>query len=104
MYGEHTWGGSRNLEGRNAYADKNFEQTVQTNTTCQWLQKTWDDHAAYIEKAAAITGNLMEREMTLLAANVNVAGDRVVVFNPLPRERDSIVEIPGHPGRRFLVR
>jgi alpha-mannosidase len=104
MYGEHTWGGAQNLQGRNAYADKNFENTVQTDGICQWLQRTWNDHAAYIEKTAAITSKLSQQEMEQLAAGVNVAGDRIVVFNPLPSARDAIVEIPGHPGEHFLAR
>ena len=104
MYGEHTWGGAHNLQGRNAYADKNFEKTVRADPLCKWLQKTWNDHAAYIERSAAITRQLTEQEMAQLAAAVNVEGDRLVVFNPLPRRRDAIVEIPGHPGHDFLAK
>jgi alpha-mannosidase len=104
MYGEHTWGGNRNLQGRNAYADTNFADTVKTDGTCKYLQKTWNDHAAYIEKSAEITDKLIAKELEQLAAAVKVDGDRLVVFNPLPQKRDAIVEIPGKPGKRFLAK
>lgn len=104
MYGEHTWGGAANLQGRNAYADKNFENTITTDSTCKYLQQTWDDHADYIRTAAAISDKLEQQELNQLAAGVNVEGDRLVVFNPLPRLRDAIVEVPGKPGHRLLIR
>ena len=103
MYGEHTWGGAKNLQGRNAYADTNFAQTVASDPTCQYLQRTWNDHAAYIEKSAAIASQFTKTEMEQLATNINVAGRRLVVFNPLPRQRDAIVEIPDGGGQRIMV-
>jgi alpha-mannosidase len=104
MYGEHTWGGAKNLQGRNAYAMTNFAQFVKTDPTCQWLQRTWDDHAGYIRTAAAITDQLKTQAMFQLATNVNMAGKRLVVFNPLPRARDALVEIPGEAGKKILVK
>lgn len=101
MYGEHTWGGARNLQGRNAYADKDFEKTIETDGTCKYLQQTWDDHADYIRKAAGISSKLQERELAQLAAAVNIEGDRMVVFNPLPCIRDATVDVPG--GGQVLV-
>lgn len=103
MYGEHTWGGSRNLEGKNAYADTNFEKTIQTDTSCKWLQKTWNDHAAYIEKSDSITTMLLNQEMKQLSENVNIDGEKIVVFNPLPWPRDAIVGLPGPYGKKFLA-
>ena len=104
MYGEHTWGGSRNLEGINAYSDKDFEKTIQTNENCKWLQKTWDDHADYIKNSDSITTKLLKKELKQLSENVNVDGERIVVFNPLPYFRDAIVEIPGYEGQKFLAK
>jgi alpha-mannosidase len=104
MYGEHTWGGSRNLEGQNAYSDKNFEKDIQTDENCKWLQKTWDDHADYIKKSDSITMKLLKDELKQLSENVDVDGKRIVIFNPLPYSRDAIVEIPGHEGQKFLAK
>jgi len=104
MYGEHTWGGSKNLLGRNAYADTNFANTIKNDGTCKWLQRTWDDHADYMKKSASISDTIITNEMAQLAAAVNVEGERLVVFNPLPQKRDAIVEIPGKSGQKILVK
>lgn len=97
MYGEHTWGGAKNLEGRGAYAMTNFAQFVKTDATCQWLQRTWEDHANYIRQAAAITDQLGHEALNQLAANAGLAGKRAVVFNPLPWKRDALVTLNGQP-------
>jgi|GEM_PF-291005 len=104
MYGEHTWGGSRNLQGQDAYGITDFEQFVKTDGTCRYLQKTWDDHAAYMRKASAITAKLETREIEQLAAAVKQDGKRMVVFNPLPWKHDAWVDIPGRTGAKVLVK
>ena len=104
MYGEHTWGTSANLQGRNAYNDKDFASTVANDSVCLRLQKTWDDHAGYIRKADAIARQLTQDAMDQLANAVNVEGERMVVFNPQPYSRDAIVDIPGKPGQKVLVK
>jgi hypothetical protein len=95
MYGEHTWGSAKNLEGRNAYALTNFARFVETDATCRFLESTWADHAGYIRTAAEIADQLGGPALSQLASNVAVAGPRAVVFNPLPRRRDALVEING---------
>ena len=97
MYGEHTWGSAKNLEGRNAYVVKDFGLFIKTNATCQFLEATWADHAGYIIKAAEITDQLGSEALAQLAANVAFKGRRAVVFNPLPHTRDALVEIAGQP-------
>ena len=66
---------------------------IQTDPDCQWLQRTWDDHGDYIRQAAAITDKLEAQAVSQLAAAVQQTGRRIVVFNPLPRTRDAIVEV-----------
>jgi alpha-mannosidase len=104
MFGEHTFGGSRNLEGRNAYKIKDFESYTKTDKDCKWLQKTWDDHADYIRKAAKITDSLAFQEVNQLAAAVAMEGKRMVVYNPLPWKRDALVVIPNSQGKQFLAK
>jgi alpha-mannosidase len=104
MYGEHTWGGARNLQGRNAYGIKDFEDFIKTDKDCQWLENTWKDHANYIRKSAEISDSLAMQEMALLAANVAVEGKRMVVYNSLPWKRNALVEIPDSKGRKILVK
>lgn len=97
MYGEHTWGSAKNLEGRKAYTMPDFARFVATDPACKFLETTWDDHAAYIRKAAEIAGQLGGDALAQLAANVAQPGPRAVVFNPLPQRRDALVEINGRP-------
>ncbi|MEI6424090.1 MAG: glycoside hydrolase family 38 C-terminal domain-containing protein, partial [Lentisphaerota bacterium] len=102
MFSEHTWGTCKNLEGRNAYGIKDFEQYVKTDGTCQFLQKTWDDHADYIRKTAQITGKLAKTEIEQLAASTDLEGKRIAVFNPLLWKRDAWIELPD--GGNMLVK
>ncbi len=103
MYGEHTWGGARNLEGKNAYEMKNFDDYIKTDKNCIWLEKTWKDHADYIHKSAEITDSLASQAISQLAENVAVEGKRILVFNPLPWKRSALVEVPKSGGKQFLA-
>jgi hypothetical protein len=103
MYGEHTWGGARNLEGKNAYEIKDLGEYIKTNKNCIWLEKTWMDHADYIHKSSAITDSLASQSIKQLADNINMEGKRMVVYNPLPWKRSSLVEIPNSGGEKILA-
>lgn len=103
MYGEHTWGGARNLEGKNAYQIADFEEFIKTDKNCIWLEKTWKDHADYIHKSSEITDSLASQLLNQLAANVSVKGKRIVMFNPLPWKRSALVEIPNSGGRQIFI-
>ncbi len=103
MYGEHTWGGARNLEGQNAYQVADFEEFIKTDKNCVWLEKTWKDHADYIHKSSEITDSLALQSIGELAKNIAVYGKRMVVFNPLPWKRNALVEIPNSGGKQILV-
>jgi len=104
MYGEHTWGGARNLQGKNAFGVNNFEEFISNDKDGQWLETTWKDHANYIRKSAEITDSLALHEMAQLAENVAVEGKRIVVYNSLPWKRDALVEIPNSKGKKILVK
>lgn len=102
MFGEHTWGGSRNLEGKNAYQQKDFESFAKSDKDCQWLENTWKDHANYIDSAAHITDLLSKQTMQQLAGNISGEGKRLVVFNPLPWKRNALVDLPGTTGKTVV--
>lgn len=104
MFGEHTWGGSRNLEGYDAYHKEDFEQFIKTDERCKWLTSTWKDHADYILKSDSITRGLIQEEMTELALSVSAKDGQLLVYNPLPWKRDLLVEIPNTGGRRFWAK
>jgi hypothetical protein len=104
MYGEHTWGGNRNLEGRKAYDMTNFEEFIKTDKTAVWLENTWQYHADYIHLSKNITDSLERQAINQLAENVQMNGKRMVIYNPLPWKRDALVEIPSDDNRKMLVR
>lgn len=102
MFGEHTWGGSRNLEGYDAYHKDNFKQFIETDERCKWLTSTWQDHADYILKSDSITDSLIQHEMKQLALSVTAKEGSLLVYNPLPWKRDVLVHLP--EGQRFRVK
>jgi hypothetical protein len=103
MYGEHTWGGAFNLEGKNVYDINDFEEYIKTDKNCIWLEKTWKDHADYIHKSSGITDSLAFQSISQLAENVAVEGERIVIYNPLPWRRKALVDIPNSNGKQFLA-
>ncbi len=95
LYGEHTWGGAFSwIYGR--YVMKFGQEWEQDRAAgkFQRIESSWDEHTTYIEKTHSSVNSLLQSEMTLLAQGVNVAGRRIVVFNPLPWKRSDIVSVP----------
>lgn len=103
MFGEHTWGGARNLEGKSAYGIEDFEEYIKNDDDCKWLTKTWQDHADYMLKSSEITDSLIAEEMKLLVSTVRAKKGEYLVYNALPWNRDICVEIPERNGQRFFA-
>jgi len=91
MYGEHTWGIDSKGFGPRLYG-KAWEE-ARAQGRYKRLEESWDEHAAYIEKAEALVRPALEARLSALAAAVGVAGRRVVVYNPLPWPRDGLVAL-----------
>lgn len=94
MYGEHTWGGNKNLQGLNAYAQEDFEKFIEQDGTAQFLEKTWKDHVDYIGKSSEIANALSEKSLSDLASEIAIAGDQVLLYNPLPWKRNALINLP----------
>ncbi len=98
LYGEHTWGGAlawvsaydRPLAM--SYGDTWRQQRAEGKFAK--LEASWAEHTAYIEAARDLLVPLRERQLQTLARSVEVDGDRIVVFNPLPWQRDGLVSLP----------
>jgi hypothetical protein len=58
-----------------------------------FLLEGFGQKRAYAQRAATLVDPAIADRMTELAAAVNVAGPRVVVFNPLPWHRDGAVDV-----------
>lgn len=95
LYGEHTWGGAYWwIYGKYlAYYGRKWTEEREAGRF-QRIESSWAEHTAYIERAAQLTDGLLIRELDLLARSVQVAGRRVVVFNPSPWRRSGSVLLP----------
>ena len=97
LYGEHTWGGS-------LYWMRTPGQPLQFPYGDAWqieraegrfsrLEDSWKEHTRYIETARDLIRPLLQSQLEQLAAAVNVAGQKIVVFNPLPQKRSGLVNL-----------
>jgi hypothetical protein len=102
LYGEHTWGGALYwLKDQLTHGGdwRNRRQRGDFNR----LEASWAEHTAYIERAGDLTRPLLDLHLQALAEAVDVFGGRIVVFNPLPWQRDGLVTLKVFdPGVRAL--
>ena len=97
LYGEHTWGGMGwwagfgHIEGKMSYGE-DFRKD-QANGRFQKIEASWDEHTAYIKKAQELLVPALRENLESLAQDVDHAGPRIVVYNPLPWKRDGLVSI-----------
>ncbi|MBL9136411.1 MAG: hypothetical protein JNK85_11110 [Verrucomicrobiales bacterium] len=97
LYGEHTWGGGQYWIRR--YTDPGgfpYDETWRawrTQPAVRRLEGSWEEHTDYIRRASAWSRAWLRDGLKRLARSVAVEGRRVVVFNPLPWERDDEVTL-----------
>ena len=90
LYGEHTWGGSIGwLHGKFGFGADFQRERAAGRYEC--IESSWNEHTAYIEKARDLIAPALQENLHALAAAVG--GGRVVVFNPLPWQRDGVVRV-----------
>lgn len=97
LYAEHTWGGAASV---NEYGEK-FKKLPQEKY--KDLEGSWEDKTDYIRTSDKIIRKLLENSMNTLAANVNLDGKRLVVYNPLSWKRSEWVNVPGE-NLHFLAK
>lgn len=89
LYGEHTWGGSRQV---NVYG-KAFQQLPAEKN--KDLEASWEDKTNYVRKASDIAHSVTDRNMTALATHVKCNKPSSIVYNPLPWKRLDWIELEG---------
>ncbi len=108
LYGEHTWGGAlywitSYAKQRNyAYGDEWKKERAEGKFAR--LDASWDEHTAYIKTAQSLIAPLQQSQLQALAAAVHVAGPRIVVYNPLPWQRDGVVSVTVNEGALTAVK
>ncbi|HEY9262856.1 hypothetical protein [Chitinophaga sp.] len=127
LYAEHTWGMNAEYGPRYSYGDdwkkwmaeaeaeplpENGDYSKLKNSDAhntsqgskrKWL-KSYEEKRQYIRNTNDIVSNGLQTHLDLLAKSVNVAGKRLVVYNPLPWKRSGIVENPWKKGTSFYVK
>jgi hypothetical protein len=93
LFDEHSFGMamSHGHAGYWAYGDE-FED-LRAKGLYEPIEYSWKEKSNHITLAAQYLYPALSREMKGLAAAVNVSGDRIVVYNPLPWERSGLVTI-----------
>jgi hypothetical protein len=98
LYGEHTWGGAlwwavKYSQGeRMPYGEAWRKQRKEG--AYRRIESSWAEHTAYIERASALVEPLLQQQLDALAKAVKLDRPRMVVFNPLPWQRDGLVQYP----------
>lgn len=95
LYGEHTWGGAYWwIYGKYILKFGDEWKADRAAGRFNRIESSWDEHTAYIERAQRLTEHTLAEQLQVLAKAVNVPGQRIVVFNPLPWNRDGYVTVP----------
>ncbi|MBI5834433.1 MAG: hypothetical protein HZB16_19215 [Armatimonadetes bacterium] len=107
LYGEHTWGGALYWVtqygppgGTGSAQDWHYGAKWREELAAgrfQRLQESWEEHTAYATGARDAVAAATGHALTALAQDAPGEGRRIVVFNPLPWERDGEVrvDLPG---------
>ncbi|NQX43007.1 Glycosyl hydrolases family 38 C-terminal domain-containing protein [Pedobacter steynii] len=93
LFDEHTWGlaMSHGESGYWAYG-KEFEK-LRAKGYYDIIEYSWKEKGNYVTGSEKLILPVVSRELKRLAAAVNVEGNRIVVYNPLPWERNDMVTV-----------
>jgi len=97
FYAEHTW-------GMNGYFRGSFGDVWKKKYQAGDFKKSdesYEWHMDYGRKALALARQGLEPRLQQLAAAVNCEGPRIVVYNPLPWQRDADLEVAIPAGQAF---
>lgn len=89
LFGEHTWGGSKQIL---SYGD-GFGKL--SSDEYKDLEASWEDKTDYIRDASDIVQRISTANLNELAKHVKQKESSLLVYNPLPWARSGIVEMDG---------
>jgi hypothetical protein len=92
LYSEHTWGLANQHYIKVPYG-KAWQDLWEQGLPPQYklMENSWKDHADYINNVRNLVAGPYQDAVASLADHVNVEGNRIVVYNPLPWKRDGEV-------------
>ncbi len=93
LWDEHSFGMamSHGFAGYWAYGDE-FEN-LRAKGYYEPIEYSWKEKGNHINLASKLVDPALNREIRGLAASVNISGERIVVYNPLPWERSDLVTV-----------
>lgn len=94
LYSEHTWGLANQHYIKVPYG-KAWDELWERGLPPQYklMEESWRDKADYINNVQKLITNPYKDALASLADNVKVAGNRIVVYNPLPWTRDGEIDL-----------
>ncbi len=97
LYSEHTWGLATQHYIRQLHGRPWEEMLVRGwSPVYETLEEANREHDDYMLRARLAVENPLANALSSIADHVQVAGPRVVVFNPLPWARDGLVQVNAH--------
>ncbi len=94
LYSEHTWGLANQHYLKVPYG-KAWNELWERGLPPQYklMERSWKDHADYINNVQKLVANPYHDEVASLADNVSYPENRIVVYNPLPWKRDGEIDL-----------
>ncbi len=98
LYGEHTWGGAlywvtSYSAGKVKFGYGDVFRSELAQGRFKRLEASWAEHTGYIESVRDLVTPLLDSEIRALAMSAQPAGQRIVVYNPLPWMRSGMVTV-----------
>jgi hypothetical protein len=94
LYSEHTWGLANQHYLKVPYG-KAWQDLWERGLPPQYrlMEESWRDKAGYISNVQKLITDPYRDAVASLADNVQVEGNRIVVYNPLPWKRDGAIDL-----------
>lgn len=94
LYSEHTWGLANQHYLKVPYG-KAWQDLWEKGLPPQYrlMEDSWRDKANYINNVRSLVAIPYQDAVASLADNVQVEGNRIVVYNPLPWKRDGAIDL-----------
>lgn len=93
LFDEHTFGLAMSHGNSGYWAYGNDFESLRAQGIFDPIEFSWQEKGLHVSNARQMVLPAMSRIMAKLARSVDVSGDRIVVYNPLPWERSGMVRI-----------
>jgi alpha-mannosidase len=93
LYDEHTFGAAMTHADQHKWTYEDEFKINKSLGNYDFIEGTWIEKGNRIRNAEKIIVPLMKHELKKLASSVNVEGERIVVYNPLPWSRSGRVDL-----------